>query len=919
MALTPGSRLGPYQIGAPLGEGGMGEVYRATDTTLKRDVAIKVLPDALAHDTERLARFEREAQILASLNHPHIASIHGLEQADGAKALVLELVEGPTLADRIAQGAVPVHEALTIAKQIAEAVEAAHEQGIIHRDLKPANIKVRPDGTVKVLDFGLAAVSQGAGAAAVDASRSPTITMAGATRAGVILGTAAYMSPEQAAGKPVDKRADIWSFGVVLWEMLTGRRLFEGETVSHTLADVLRKEIDFGTLPVDTPQAVHGLIRRCLERDVKARLRDIGEARVTIERHLADPLGARESSAVTAPPPRRSTLTIAALGVAAIAVTVAAGLALVHFRERPAVVAAVRFQIMPPEQTTFQSIGVLSPDGRRIAFEAPGSDGRPVLWVRSLDALEARPLAGTDGVSPGPIWSPDSRFLAFGVNGSPGRLKKVAESGGPPQTLCEYSGGFREGAWNANGVILFGASSTGLLRVSDSGGQASPVTSIDSSRKEVQHAGPTFLPDGRSFLYHRASSLPDNTGVYVGSLDLAPEAQSTTRLLAADSDPMYVPSFGSDGGFLLFLRQAALMAQPFDGRSQLRGDAIAIAEQIGSFGSYGWFSASNSGALAFRTDLVRGGNVDLVWFDRQGKRLGQFGPRLEAGFGVQLSPDGKRVVVDKWAVAALSGVVGNYQGARLWTAEISRAIFSRLNTAAEGMESSPAISPDGRVAFLSDLGALGAIRDLYWMRADGTGVPEPLLVKSPTVKHPNGFSPDGRFLIYDDHTAQRQDLWILPIEPSAGGERKPIPFLVTPADETFGQFSPDGKWIAYSSNESGRREVYVQGFVPDRVPSAGVGKWQMSTAGGDKPRWRRDGKELYYLAPDRKLMAVPVKPGPPFEPGVAVPLFETRTVGFFPYDVSPDGRFLLNTPVESEATQSSPITIVLNWQAGLKR
>jgi Tol biopolymer transport system component len=918
VALTPGTRLGPYEVVAPLGEGGMGEVYRATDTTLKRDVAIKVLPDALAHDAERLARFEREAQILASLNHPHIAHIHGLEQDGGAKALVLELVEGPTLADRIAQGAIPIDEALAIAKQIAEAVEAAHEQGIIHRDLKPANIKVRPDGTVKVLDFGLAAVALGAGPAAVDSAHSPSITMA-ATHTGVILGTVAYMPPEQAAGKPVDKRADVWSFGVVLWEMLSGRRLFEGETVSHTLADVLRKEIDFGTLPLEIPAAIHVLLRRCLDRDVKARLRDIGEARIAIQRYLADPLGARESSAVAAAPVDRPMLTIAALGVAAIAVTVAAGLAFVHFRERPAVAAAVRFQMMPPEQTTFQSIGVLSPDGRRIAFEAPGPSGRPVLWVRSLDALEARPLAGTEGAIAGPIWSPDSRFLAFGVNGYPGRLKKVAESGGPPQTLCEYTGGFREGAWNADGVILFGATGAGLLRVSDSGGPASPVTIIDPSRKEVQHAGPTFLPDGRSFLYHRASSLPDNTGVYIGSLDLAPEGQSTTRLLATDSDPVYVPASGSDGGFLLFLRQGTLMAQPFDGRSQLRGDTIPIAEQVGNLGSYGWFSASGSGALAFRTGLVTGSNVDLVWVDRQGKRLGQLGPRLEAGFGVQLSPDGKRVVVDKWNLAALSGVLGNYQGARLWTAEVSRAIFSRLNTAAEGMESSPAISPDGRVAFLSDLGALGAIRDLYWMRADGTGVPEPLLVKSPTVKHPNSFSPDGRFLIYDDHTAQRQDLWILPIEPSSGGERKPIPFLVTPADETFGQFSPDGKWIAYSSDESGRREVYVQGFVPDRVPAAGVGKWQMSTAGGDKPRWRRDGTELYYLAPDRKMMAVPVKLGPPFEPGVAVPLFEARTVGFFPYDVSPDGRLLLNTPAESEATSSSPITIVLNWQAGLRQ
>lgn len=892
----------------------MGEVYRATDTTLKRDVAIKVLPDALAHDMERLARFEREAHVLASLNHPHIAHIHGFEQADGVKALVLELVEGPTLADRIAQGAIAIDDALPIARQIAEAVEAAHEQGIIHRDLKPANIKVRNDGTVKVLDFGLASVAQGAGAG-VDPTQSPTLTV-GATQAGVILGTAAYMSPEQASGKHVDRRADIWSFGVVLWEMLTGRRLFEGETVSHTLADVLRRDIDFSTLPRDTPHAIHLLLRRCLDRDVKARLRDIGEARVALQRCLSDPPGTRASNTTALDPGRRSTLTNAALIVAAIAVVSAAGLAFVHFRERPLIAMPVRFQILPPAATAFGSTGVLSPDGRRIAFQAPDADGRMVLWVRSLDALDARSLAGTEGVAPGPFWSPDSRFLAFGVNGFPGRLKKVSESGGAPQILCEYNGGFREGAWNVDGAILFGISGTGLLRVPDSGGTASPVSRLDPSRQELQHAGPAFLPDGRHFFYHRASRLSEHTGIYIGSLDATAEDQNTSRLLASDSDPVYVPSASSDDGALLFLRQGSLLAQEFDERSQLlRGDAVPVAEDVGNHGSYGWFSVSNNGALAFRTGRAGTSNADLVWFDREGKRLGQLGPRLEQGNSVQLSPDGKRVVITRGAEPAVSGALVNIQGTRLWTAELSRAIFTRVTTG-EGLEAGGVISPDGKVAFTSFVNAIG---DLYWTRADGAGAPEPLLVKSPTVKHPNGFSPDGRFMIFDDHTAQRQDLWILPVEPSTAGERKPIPFLVTQADETFGQFSPDGKWVAYSSDESGRREVYVQGFAPDRIPAAAGGKWVMSTAGGDKPRWRRDGKELYYIAPDRKMMAVPVKLGPPFEPGVAVPLFDTRTVGFSPYDVSPDGRFLLSTVAEADAQASSPITIVLNWQAGLKR
>jgi len=914
MPLFSGTRLGPYEVGAQIGAGGMGEVYRATDTNLKRQVAIKVLPASVADDAERLARFQREAEVLAALNHPNIAAIYGLEKADRTIALVIELVEGPTLSDRIAQGAIPLDEALYTARQIAEALETAHEQGIIHRDLKPANIKVRPDGTVKVLDFGLAAVAQGASAIPADATNSPTLTLA-ATRAGVILGTAGYMSPEQAAGKPVDKRADIWSFGVVLFEMLSGTRLFDGESVSHTLADVQRGEIDFNRLPGETPQPIRAVVQRCLDRDVKARLRDIGEARVALQRYLVDPAGARAASAAHAAPARRPMLTAVALGVAAIAMAAAASLAWVHFRERPPVTAPVRFEMPAPAGAPFLNTGVLSPDGRSVAFEAPGPDGRPILWVRSLDVLEARPLAGTEGLSPGPIWSPDSRFLAFGVNGFPGRLKKVAVTGGPPQTLCEYPGGFREGAWSSGGVILFGAATAGVMRVPDSGGPATPVTRIDASRHEIQHAGPTWLPDGRRFLYHRASRVAENNGVYIGSIEATPESQSTTRLLATDSDPVHVPaSDGSGDGFILFLRQNALLAQPFDG-AQIRGEPIPVSENVGTLGSYGWFSASPSGALAFRAGITGGAKADLVWFDRKGQRLGQLGPSQDLGTNVQLSPDGKRVVIIRGVLAELSGALGNMQGARIWTAELSRAIFSRLTTG-QGIEGSPAISPDGHVAFTS---ALEGVGDLYWTRADGTGTPEPLLANSPTLKHPNGFSPDGKFLIYDDHTTQRQDLWVLPIAATPDGERKPIPFVVTQADETFGQFSPDGHWIAYSSDESGRREVYVQGFAPDRVPAAAGGKWQMSTAGGDKPRWSRNGKELYYIAPDRKLMAVPVTLGLPFQPGVAVPLFETTATGFFPYAVSPDGRFLISMPAAGEAPTSSPLTIVLNWQAGLKR
>ena len=836
--LTPGTRLGAYEIAGSLGAGGMGEVYRATDTALGRQVAIKVLRDGVANDPGRLARFEREARTLAALNHSHIAQIYGLERSLDRCALVMELVEGPTLAERVAGGALPVDEAVHIARQIAEALEAAHEQGIVHRDLKPANIKLRPDGTVKVLDFGLATAAQNVGDDRRHVANSPTLSLA-ATQAGIILGTAAYMSPEQAAGRQVDKRADIWSFGVVLWEMLTGRRLFDGESISHTLADVLRAEIDFGALPQDTPASIRQLLRRCLDRDVKTRLRDIGEARVATRKHLANPRGERDAGMSAALPARRSTLTIAALSVAAVAIAAATGLAVVHFGERSVAPSPIRFQIFPPDRSGFSTGPVMSPDGSKIAFDAPGPDGRAILWVRSLDTLEAHVLPGTEGVAPGPFWSPDSRFIAFGVNGFPGRLKKVPAGGGPPQTICEYNSGYREGAWGTDDTLLFATVANGVFRVSADGGPPSPVTSIDPSRQEIQHAGPVFLPDGRRFLYHRAARTAEHTGIYVGSIEATPETQSTTRLLIADSDPVIVES-ANGGELVLFLRGSTLLAQRVNREwDTMAGEPVSIVEDVGTTGSYGWFSASRTGALVFRTGPTAVPTLELRWADRRGNLIGQIGTWVDYGrTGVQLSSDGKRVAVGRGDPTVYSGALGAVQGAHIWTAELSRPIFSRLNVGGEGTESAPTWSPAGRIAFSSTMA--GAVGDLYWMSASGVGTPEPLLVKSATVKHPNDISPDGRFLIFDDHhPTQRQDLYILPLAPGPDGRRTTIPFLVTQADETFGQFSPDGKWVAYSSDESGRREVFVQGFAPDRVPATGVGKWLISTAGGDKPRWAR--------------------------------------------------------------------------------
>jgi Tol biopolymer transport system component len=918
MPIAIGSRIGPYEVVAPLGRGGMGEVYRARDTRLGRDVALKLLPEAFAGDADRLARFEREAQVLASLNHSHLAQIYGLEETGGARALAMELVDGQTLADRVAAGRgglvrVPVSEALSIARQIADALEAAHDKGIIHRDLKPANVMVSSDGKVKVLDFGLAAVAQGAGVSGGDASNSPTLTMA-ATRAGVILGTAAYMSPEQAAGKPVDRRTDVWSFGVVLWEVLAGRRLFDGETISHTLADVLRAEIDFAQLPAETPRVVRELLRRCLDRDARSRLRDIGEARVALDRYLANPAADDASNARSATPVVSSRMTAAAGAVAGLAILGAAGLAVVHFRERPPAVETVRFQMFPPEQTSFAYGATLSPDGRRIAFEGPGPDGRLMIWLRSLDAVDARPLPGTEGVAAGLFWSPDSRSLGFAVNGFPSRLKRVDAGGGPPQTVCEFNGSYRQGSWNEDGVILFAAAPGGVSRVAVSGGTAAALTKTDPSRQETQHAAPVFLADRRHFLYHRASRAPGNRGIYVGAIDLPPEQQSLIRLVAAESDPVLAGDATGRERMLLFLRDGSLLAQPFDGQTRLTGDPTVLAADIGNVGTYGFFSASRTGHLAFRTGRAAGNAGELVWFGRDGRRLAQLGPRSDyaGGSGAQLSPDGKRVIVTRTETGE-AGAGGNIT--RAWTAEVSRGIFSRLNPG-EGTEASPAVSADGRVAFTSTID--GAVGDVYWMPSTGVGTPEPLLTKSPTVKHPNDISPDGRFLVYDDHTSQQQDLYVLPIGASAV-DRKPIPFVATRADETFAQFSPDGKWIAYTSDESGRREVYVQGFAPDRVPVSAVGKWPISTAGGDKPRWSRDGREIYYISPDRKLMAVPIKIGSTFEPGVAVALFDLpRITGFFPYAVAADGRFLLNTQVESGPTAAPPVTIVLNWSEELQ-
>jgi eukaryotic-like serine/threonine-protein kinase len=876
-SLAVGQRIGAFEITGALGAGGMGEVYRATDTKLKRHVAIKVLPALVANDKDRLARFRREAEVLASLNHPNIAAIYGFEDADGVQALVLELVEGRTLDELLAGGALPLDAALKVARQIAEALEAAHERGIVHRDLKPANVKVRDDGAVKVLDFGLSkALEQ-------DAANSLMVTSP-VTMSGVILGTAAYMSPEQARGKAVDKRTDVWAFGCVLYEMVAGQRPFDGATIADIIARVLNKEPDWAVVP----RPALRLIQACLEKDPKRRLRDVADG----WRLLDEPSASSPAPGATV---SRRRMAIAAPWIlAAVAVTALGLLGWRHFGESRPEVRRAQFELVPPEGMSFRDPFAVSPDGRRIAFAVAGSNNVVRgLWVRSLESGEAHALPGTDDVEAtgGPFWSPDSRFLAFAT--TQGVVKKADVDNGGIETIHQLEReNFRGGAWTSDGTVVVAGGQTGIARLPATGGAATPLVGVGSS-------SPALLPDQQHFLYVRVPRSLADRGVFLGSLTVGPDAQSKTPLLAASADrATFVAPNDSQSGYILYESSGVLLAQSFDSRTlTANGEPIRIAGGLAS-GPVS-YSASTNGVLTYRTGATRV-RSSLLWFDRKGVQLGQVGDADYYG-NTMLSPDGRMAAVLRMDATGIN---------KGWMIDLARGVFSPLNPGPSS-ETPRAISSDGRVALTVTSGASG---DIYLRRA-GSAEPAELLVKSSLVKHPNDWSADGRYLIYDEHTATaRQDLWIVPME----GAHTPIPFLATPADETSAAFSPDGKWIAYSSDESGRPDVYVRGFAPDRIPAVAAGQWMISVNGGDKPRWSRDGKELFYLASDGKMMAVPIKGGSSFEPGIPIPLFDTRVTGFMPYDVAPDGRFLINT-LPADATSRSSITVVVNWFAGLEK
>jgi serine/threonine protein kinase/Tol biopolymer transport system component len=893
-----GRQIGLYEILSLLGAGGMGQVYRARDSKLGRDVAIKVLPPLFTADPERLARFEREARVLATLNHPHIGAIYGVEENKGGRALVLELVDGSTLAERLASGPLPIREALTVARQIANGLDAAHQKGIVHRDLKPGNVKITPEGTVKVLDFGLALVSTRDGSAR-DLSKSPTVTIGG-TREGVILGTAAYMSPEQARGKAVDKRADIWAFGCVVYEMLTGRAAFAGETLSDTIAVILERGPDWSALPEKTSPAIRHLLSRCLEKDPQHRLRDIGDAWID----------AASSDAADMAFPRRvhgsSWRMIAAASTTALVAALAVGGEL-YFRRAPGDVRAYRASILLPPGVGLPSIAnghfALSPDGRRLAFLGVERSDVTRLWVRSLDGLSGQPLAGTEGAVM-PFWSPDSQSIGFFADG---KVKTVDATGSPPVNLADANPA-PGAAWSRDGTVLFASFGPGnpLRRVSASGGAPSPATTLNPDAGETQHWFPFFLPDGRHFLHFAVGSktagpLSPN-GIYVTALD----SNERKLLVSGGSNAMYAQ------GYLLFLRGQALMAQPFDvKRLELTGDAIPIAEHVvigGASGMTGGYSVSQTGVLAYQTGPTEvGGNAgvqsQLVWFDRSGKQIGVLGDPARYG-GLELAPMGGRVAVSLFDLAR--------RDFDIWFLDIARGLRTRF-TFDPADERAFVWSPDGsRVVFNAN--RKGRF-DLYQKASNGAGAEEELLADN-LDKVPVDWSPDGRFILVRVNAPKTGfDLWVLPLF----GDRKPFPFLHTPSNEFVGRFSPDGRWIAFASNESGRFQVYAAPF-----PGPG-GKWQVSTAGGNQPRWRRDGKEIFYFGPDNTLMAAATNgEGTAFRVGAVRGLFATRTNIATPtnppsfYNVSPDGqRFLVNTLAEEAAP--APITLVVNWPALLKK
>jgi eukaryotic-like serine/threonine-protein kinase len=884
MSLAPGTRLGSYEIVALIGAGGMGEVYRARDSRLSRDVALKILPELFARDPDRQARFTREANVLAALNHPNIAAIYGVESSDSVPALVLEMVDGPTLAERIDRGALPLEEALPIARQVADALEAAHANGFIHRDLKPANIKVRGDGTVKVLDFGLAKAMAGDRSSAAVAT-APTITTPAMTAIGTIMGTAAYMSPEQARGRVVDKRSDIWAFGAVLYEMLTGRRAFDGDDVSDTLANVLKREPDWTAVPPQTPAAVVRVMRRCLVKDPRQRTHDMADVRIELdERTLQD------TPTVSAGSPRLKTIERGAWLAAALVLAALAFAASALWRGRaldPVAQPAIRFQVAPPPKHSFGALGIpgvmaplpaLSSDGTRLVFHVSDESGKGGLWVRALDSFSARPLPGSE-MGGLPFWSPDNQSIGFFSNG---KMYRIDAAGGEPREICAYVGNPRGASWSSSGTIVYATSNPPtVMSVSATGGIPAPISLPGQEQFRGPVSWPSFLPDGRSFLYWVRVGSEAGTSVHVATLG---STVTGKQLTTSETQATFVPP-----NDLFFVRDTRLYRQHFDPVTlTLSGDPVIVVDQVRVSVELGLgeYVASPNGVLAYRSGLDR--SNQFAWVDRKGDLIRNVGPAGRYRT-FALSADARQLVY-------LDMADGN-----LKLHDLQRDVSTRL-TSEPGVETSPVWSPKGLIYYRSAIGGV-------FVKDTNSTLP-------PTMIYNGGFAGPTQFL---DHPT----LGPLLLHFGLGADRSldiimlkltapPTPqFIVsTPAAEVEPSVSPDGKWLAYASGETGTYEIYVTPFPPNE--RRGV---RISRLGGRQPFWRANSQELFFVSDDRKFYVVKVPntgPSPDIAPEFLFEMHANVAATRNAYVPHPDGeQFLINMVLDAE---DAPVNVISDWR-----